>query len=142
MLLTPEKSLCEKKQAIVVSKDPGKPRAHRAVNPKRTYSLRHYRLDGELVKNETCCDFLLVNDSMRKAYLIELKGEHIDDAVEQLEAGERKVRSDLSGYIFYYRIVGSKARTHKINGNKLRRFKEKCGKRLVIKENVLEETLN
>lgn len=40
------------------------------------------------------------------------------------------------------KLVGSKARTHKINGNKLRRFKEKCGKRLVIKENVLEETLN
>lgn len=142
MRLTQEKSLCEKKQAIVVSKDPGKPRLHRAFNPERRYNLRHYRLDGDLVRNETCCDFLLVNDSVKKAYLIELKGEHIDDAVEQLEAGERKVRSDLNGYIFYYRIIGSKARTHKIRSSKLRKFKDKCGKYLIIKENVLEETLN
>lgn len=142
MLLTQEKSLCEKKQAIVVSKDPGKPRMHRAVNPGQKYNLRHYRLDGDLVKNEKCCDFLLVNDSMRKAYLIELKGGHIDDAVDQLEAGEQKICADLNGYIFFYRIVSSKARTHKLNSNKLRKFKSRCGHRLILKEHVLEETLN
>lgn len=61
MLLTKERSLCEKNQSIVVSKDRGNPREHRAINPNRQFDLRHYKLDGELVKYETCCDYLLLN---------------------------------------------------------------------------------
>ena len=82
MLLTPEKSLCEKNQAIVVSRDKGTRREHRAANPQRQFELRHYKLDGELVRQQTCCDFLLINDSGKKAYFIELKGENIDKAVK------------------------------------------------------------
>ena len=48
MLLTPEKSKCEKDQAIVVSKDKGTRREHRATNPQRKFDLRHYKLDGEV----------------------------------------------------------------------------------------------
>lgn len=81
MLLTEERSLCEKNQSIVVSRDRGTAREHRAVNPDRRYSLRHYKMDGDLIKQEKCCDYLLVNDSSKKAYFIELKGRNIDDAV-------------------------------------------------------------
>lgn len=104
--------------------------------------MRHYKLDGDLFKQTTCCDFLLINDSRCKAYLIELKGGNIEDAVEQLEAGEQKCKDELEGYTFFYRIVCSKARTHKIQSLKIRKFKEKCGTRLKIKENVLPETLD
>ena len=142
MLLTPEKSLCEKNQATVVSRDKGNQREHRASNPQRKFDLRHYKLDGDLFKQTKCCDFLLVNDSRYKAYLIELKGGNIDVAVEQLEAGEQKCKDELKGYTFFYRIVCSKARTHKMQSLKLRKFKEKCGTRLKIKENVLTETLD
>ena len=142
MLLIPENSKCGKNQAIVVSKDKGTRREHRATNPKRQFDLRHYKLDGEVFSQTTCCDFLLVNDSMKKAYLIELKGKNIDDAVEQLEAGERMCKAELQGYSFFYRIVCSKAKTHKIRGNKFRKFQEKCGPRLSMKENTLSETLN
>lgn len=142
MFLTPENSLCEKKQAIVVSKEKGNQREHRATNPQRKFDLRHYKLDGNVFKQTKCCDFLLVNDSRNKAYLIELKGGNIDDAVEQLEAGEQKCRDELKGYIFFYRIVCSKARTHKIQSVKFRKFKEKCGVRLMMKENILSELLD
>ena len=141
MLLLPEKSLCEKNQAIVVSKDSGARVEHRALNPKRRFELRHYKLDGELIQQTTCCDFLLINDSRKKAYFIELKGSNIDEAVKQLEAGERICRVELKGYAFLYRIVCSNAKTHKIRNLKYRKFKEKCGSRLEMKERRLEEIL-
>lgn len=81
MLLTPERTLCEKNQSVIVSKDKGSQVQHRAINPERIYEMRHYKLDGDLVKQEKCCDFLLVNDTKRKAYFIELKGGNIDEAV-------------------------------------------------------------
>lgn len=141
MVLTSKDSLCEKNQATVVSRDRGNRREHRAINPGRKFDLRHYKLDGGMFKQTKCCDFLLVNDSKLNAYLIELKGGNIDEAVEQLEAGEQKCKSELKGYTFLYRVVCSKARTHKIQSPKIRKFKEKCGNRLKIKENTLEEIL-
>ena len=90
----------------------------------------------------TCCDFLLVNDSTKKAYFIELKGKNIDDAVEQLAAGERMCKAELQGYSFFYRIVCSKAKTHKIQSNKFRKFKAKYGPHLLMKENILSENLD
>ena len=141
MILTPEKSLCDKNQAIVVSRDRGNFNQHRATNPQRLYDLRHYKLDGDLVTQRTCCDYLLVNDSSRNAYLIELKGANIDKAVEQLEAGEQICRNELSGYRFFYRIVCNKVRTHKVESNKVRKFRDKYGERLLIREKVYEETL-
>lgn len=142
MLLTQEKSLCDKKQAIVVSRDERQSREHRATNPKRAFDLRHYKLDGDFVKNETSCDYLLLNDSSKKAYFIELKGENIDEAVDQLEASEKKFAPELGGYKFFYRIVCSKALTHKIHKPKYLKFKEKCGSSLRTKERILEETLD
>ena len=142
MLLTQEKSLCEKKQAIVVSRDVKQSRVHRAINPEREFDLRHYKLDGDIVQNETSCDFLLLNDSLKKAYFIELKGENIDEAVAQLEASEKKFASELGDYKFLYRIVCSKALTHKIRKPHYSKFAEKCGTRLITKERILEETLD
>ncbi len=142
MLLTPESSLCDKNQAIVVSRDRGEQREHRAKNPQGQFDLRQYKLDGGLFQQTTCCDYLLVNDSRKKAYFIELKGKNIDDAVEQLEAGEEKCKAELEGYLFFYRIVCSKVRTHKVQSVKFRKFKEKCAARLKMKEHCLEETLD
>ncbi len=142
MLLSREKSLCEKNQAIVVSRDKGAQVEHRATNPKRQFDLRHYRLDGGLIQQEKCCDYILINDSRKKAYLIELKGGNIDEAIGQLEAGEQKCRPELKEYSFFYRIVCSKARTHKIQSSKFRKFKEKCAGRLELKEGCLSETLD
>lgn len=143
MLLTPEKSLLrDKNQAIVVSKDERQARAHRAENPQRRFELRHYKLDGGIVTNEKSCDFLLLNDSSKKAYFIELKGTEIDTAVEQLEASAKRFAAELKNYEFLYRIVCSRALTHNIQKPTYRRFKEKCGKRLQMKERKFEEVLD
>ena len=142
MLLTQDKSICEKRQKVVVSKDDKQSRVHRAINPEQKYDLRHYRLDGDLIKYEKCCDFLLLNDSLQKAYFIELKGENIDEAVEQLEAAALKLRSELKDYLCLYRIVSSRVPTHKVHSMKYRKFQEKCGARLITKSKRLEEILN
>lgn len=142
MLLTPDKNRCEKNQAIVVSKDKGNSREHRAINPRSSFDLRHYKLDGDVVSQTRCCDFLLVNDTKGKAYLIELKGSKIEDAIDQLEAGEQICKPELRGYTFFYRVVCSKAKTHQIQGSQVRKFKDKKGSRLIIKENILTETLD
>lgn len=142
MLLTQDKSRCDINQAIVVSKDAGQAREHRALNPDRKFCLRHYKLDGDIVKNQTCCDFLLVNDSSKKAYFIELKGENVEEAVDQLQASATRFSSELSGYTFLYRIVCSRVLTHNVQKTKFRKFKEKCGKNLQTKVGKLEEKLD
>lgn len=142
MLLTPEKSLCEKNQPIIVSRDKRSQVQHRAINPQRVFDVRQYQLDGDLVTQEKCCDFLLTNDTSKKAYFIELKGGNVDEAVAQLEAGERKCRDELKGYYFLYRIVCSKAKTHNIRSTKFRKFQEKCGTRLRMLGPVMEDILD
>lgn len=140
-LLTAEKSLCESKQKIIISKDHGSQRIHRAVNPRQKYNVRQYKLDGDIFKNQKCCDFLVLNDTNRNAYLVELKGGNIDAAVPQIEAGEKLCKPMLPGYQFFYRIVCSKVRTHDVQKNSFRKFKDKCGSRLVYSSSCIEETL-
>lgn len=141
MLLPQEKSLCKNDQKIIVSKDKGSSRRHRAINTGQQYYMRQYRLDGDIVRHQKCCDFLLLNDTLKNAYFIELKGGNIHDAVTQLEAGEQICRAELSGYELYYRIICSKVRTHNVQKNVFRKFKEKCGSRLICAENSLEEKM-
>ena len=141
MLLIPERSHCKINQKIIVSKDKGSQREHRAENPRQQYKVRHYKLDGELVQNRTCCDFLLVNDSGKKAYFIELKGGHIEDAIRQLEKGADICRPELSEYDFYYRIVSSKVRTHNVQKSAYRKFKDRHGSRIKCQTGCMEEVL-
>lgn len=142
MLLEQGKSKCTPNQKIIVSKDKGEMREHRAINPKQMYSVRQYQLDGELIKQQTCCDYLVLNDTLKKAYLIELKGKRINDAVIQLEAGENKCKEELKDYIFHYRIVASKTKTLDMRSPKFRKFQEKHGNKFKYKTNFLEETLD
>ena len=112
MLLTPANSLCDIRQKEIVSRDKGSQVRHIAVNTNQQYDVRQYQLDGVLIRNQTCNDFLVLNDSLKKAYYIELKGRDVKKAVDQLIAGERICRTELKGYVPYYRIVASKSLTH------------------------------
>ncbi len=141
MLLTVEKSHCEERQKIIVSRDNGTSREHRAKNLEQKYCVRHYKLDGEVVVQQKCCDFLLVNDTRRQAYFIELKGRNIDEAVPQLENAVKICRQELKGYEIYYRIVSSKARTHEIKKLSFRKFQDKCGSKLRYQTGCMEEEL-
>ena len=133
-------SECRMNQKVIVSEENG--RAHIATNPDGQYNVRHYRLDGKLVKHETCCDYLLLNDSLQNAYYIELKGHDISRAVEQVLAGERLCRALLKNYVSYYRIVASKSPTLDNMPKKYRNLLDKVGtKRLICKTRRLEEIL-
>lgn len=103
--------------------------------------MRQYKLDGVVVKNETCCDFLLLNDSLRRAYLIELKGRNIDEAVPQLQAGKRILSPELKGYDFYCRIVCSKVNKNDLMKNTFRKFQDACGSRLDYDSVYMERKL-
>ena len=125
---------------VYVSSEKG--RKHIAHNPEGRYEVRHYRLDGDIVKNEVCCDFLLLNDSCMDAYYIELKGRDLVHAVEQVEAGRQKFKESLKDYSAYFRIVTSKTRTQDLHSEKFRRFQRTVGKeRIIVKTNIIEETL-
>lgn len=139
MLLIPEKSKCRTDQKEIVSRDKGSSREHRAINLLR-YKVRHYRLDGDLIRGQTCCDFLLLNDTGLKAYFIELKGSDLDRAVEQLEEGRKIFEAELYGYELLYRAVCSRVKTHKINSRKVRAFKAKHPQ-FVCKTEYFEEKL-
>lgn len=140
-MLTFEKSRCKEHQRLIVSRDSGTRREHRAINPDEKYSVRQYKLDGDLVIQQKCCDFLLLNDSLKKAYFIELKGSNIEEAIPQLENGIKLCAEELIGYTVLCRIVSSKVRTHDIQSNTFRKFKDKYGARLKYKTNVMEEIL-
>ena len=141
MCFTEERSLCEKNQKIIVSKDNGESREHRAINPDRKFEVRQYKLDGDILKQTKTCDFLLLNDTKKNAYLIELKGKKNDDAIDQLLAGERFCRKYFADYTFLYRIVCSKVKTHKLNANKVRKFLDQHPGRVIIKAPKIKENL-
>ena len=126
---------------IVVSPENG--RKHVEINPDGRFEVRHYHLDGEIVRNECCCDYLLANDSMKKVYYIELKGRDIGHAIEQLQAGEEICRASFAEYSAYYRIVSSKTRTQQLNSVKFRHFQKNVGSdRIKVATNEMKEILD
>lgn len=145
MLLSKENSDCKNPhQKIIVSKDSGSPRVHRAINPKGLFEVRHFKLDGNLVKNQTCCDFLLlaIHDTCKKAFFIELKGKNLEKAVIQILAGESLCQEELEGFVSYYRIVTSKTPTHNKMPKNYRNLLDLVGnRRLICKTGEMEEII-
>lgn len=136
-------SLGKKRQAVIVSKDSGQKREHRATNINRC-KVSHYQIDGYVVQDESIrCDFLLMNDDKTDAYLIELKGSDIEHTLEQLEATAIRLKEELRGYTVKYRLVHSRARTQAIRGIKFKKFKQQHSKigEFAYKESLLEEII-
>ena len=103
----------------IVSKENG--RKHIGLNPQQ-YLVTHYRVDGVIFQNQRACDFILINETNGIAYLIELKGCRVDEAVQQLQATEETLRNHLKKYKLQYRIVTStspsrKSRTTGVKGS-------------------------
>lgn len=122
-------SLCEKRQKVIVSKDRHAKPEHRGIN-RDECTVRHYRIDGDVIASKAVkkCDYLLLNDDKYQAYLIELKGTSLLDAIEQLENTEQILKQDLSGFEKNFRIVyrSNTHAVHSIDYNKF--YKRKKGK--------------
>ena len=121
-------SMCGAHQKIIVSRE--NQSIHRAHNA-NSKEVRQYQLDGQIFPKGTrsVCDYILLNDTEKKAYLIELKGRNTEDAIPQIEKSEQAVRSSLHGYAFLYRIVFSGSGTHRLAKTALVAWREKHGKR-------------
>lgn len=135
-------SLCDERQSKIVSKDYGISRKHVAKNQDKC-RVSQYRIDGVVIQDTSRCDFLVINEDKRNAYFIELKGSRIEDAVQQLQATANRLKNQLRGYNFKYRIVCSRARTHAINGNKYKKFQKENSKDngFICKEKMIEEDI-
>lgn len=140
MPLSGFRSLCDKNAPQIVSKDSRKPQYHKGKNVKRAH-VTHYKIDGDVIKKGGRCDFLLMNEDTRTAYLIELKGSDLVKAAEQLDITEKILHLELSKYELQYRIVANKCRTQAIHSSAYRKYQMRWRGRLVQKTGYMEENI-
>ena len=133
-------SICSKNAGQIVSRDKGNPQYHRGNNVAGAY-VTHYKVDGVIIKSGNRCDYLLMNEDVRNAYLIELKGSDLVKAAEQLEATEQILGSELSGYRVHYRIVANKCKTQEIRSSAYRKYQIRWKGRLVQRTGFIEESI-
>lgn len=81
-----------------------------------------------------------MNDDTKKAFFIELKGRNITEAIPQFEGAVAKLKSEISDYSLFFRIIASKSKTHEIRDSKVLKFKKKY-KELIIKNIELVESI-
>ena len=115
-------SLCEEHQKNIVSRDYGTKRKHTAVNPNGICYVTQYNIDGVVIRTGKRCDFLVINEDKKDAYLIELKGSDVEKAAEQLVETEKALSKELRSYTKHYRIVCTRCRTHAINSTKYKKL--------------------
>ena len=116
-------SLCSKNAIQVISRDQGHPQYHKGI------------------ENGSRCDYLLINEEKRRAYLIELKGSDLVKAVQQLETTERTLKQELSAYNLQYRIVANKCKTQEIRSSAYRKYQLRWKGKLVQKTGFIEENI-
>lgn len=133
-------SLCDKNAVQIISKDKGNPQFHKGKNVKRAH-VTHYKIDGNVIRTGSRCDFLLLNEDAQMAYLIELRGSDLVKAAEQLEATERVLHSELSKYELQYRIVANKCKTQAIHSSAYRKYQIRWKGRLIQGTGVIEEII-
>ena len=133
-------SLCSKNAAQIISRDKGNPQYHRGINNARAY-VTHYKIDGTVIKSGNRCDFLLMNEEKKVAYLIELKGSDLVKASQQLEAAERVLQQELSDYTIQCRIVANKCNTQEIHSSAYRKYQIRWKGRFIQKTGFIEENI-
>lgn len=118
-LLSKAASLCESHQKIIVSEE--KNRKHTAKNLDLSL-VRHYKIDGDVITDISIlkCDYLVLNDSKKTAYFIELKSSgKFNEARQQIHSTIEKLRQELPGYIYHGRIIAkSVSSTQKLYATK------------------------
>jgi len=133
-------SLCAKNAHQIISKDRKNPQYHKAVN-KENNDVTQYQIDGIVLKDGTRCDYLLMNETKKVAYLIELKGSDLVKAAEQLENTEKMLRQELFGYSLRYRIVANKCKTQEIRSSAYRKYQMLWKGRLLQKTGFIKENI-
>ena len=133
-------SLCERNAREIVSRDKKNSQYHKAINSSGS-EVSHYQIDGVVIKNGNRCDFLLINETSKNAYLIELKGSDLTKAARQLEATANALHAELAQYQLQYRIIANKCKTQEIQSSAYRKYMIRWKSRLVQKTGVMEEKI-
>ena len=133
-------SLCDKNAPQIVSRDKKNPQYHKGNNTSRE-EVTHYQIDGVVIKTGNKCDYLLINETKKVAYLIELKGSDLVKATQQLEATEKLLKRELSNYKLQYRIVANKCKTQEIHSSAYRKYQMQWKKNLLQKTGFIEENI-
>ena len=115
---------------------------HIAINIDKS-RVRQIKIDGDVLKrNDTSdirVDYLVLNESKKMAYLIELKGRNIKHAFEQLENTDLKLQAALNNCQVYWRVVYS-SRTLNVRSNKIKKYLTNHPQ-LRIKNHVMKENI-
>lgn len=138
-------SQCDKNAKIIICKDFGicEYEAHNNSDSQ----VRKYKIDGEVINDIEIekCDYLVLNDTEKTAYFIELKGSDIHKAINQLENTYSLLKENLFDYQEFFRIV-YRSGTHSVNDSKTIRWKEQKGRKndrnvAIIKNKRLVENI-
>lgn len=139
----PEKECLEfsDNRAIIVAEE--KKKKFIGYNKERKLFSK-FRVDNCLIKKGRKCDFLILDCEKQKAYFIELKGNDLLSAVEQIDHSIDRLISYLDNYRINARIVLSKVSSPDLRSTKYikleRKIKELKGN-LLKKVKILEENL-
>lgn len=140
MPLNKYKSECGLRDPIVISKDKGSSRRHIAHT--NGCDITQYRIDGNVITQGNKCDYLVMNETDKIAYFIELKGADLGWAAKQLSATvEQFGKNFAQQYQIRLRIVASKCKTQEIETTEFRRFRKKWKNTLKYATNVIEEVI-
>lgn len=97
-----------------------------AENP-NSKDVRQFKVDGEVFPSggngPKRCDYLVLNDTDRHAYYIELKGSDILRAIQQIESSITEINSSI-GYDVRCRVI-FRTSTHEVKGAEVLRWKRK-----------------
>lgn len=97
---------------------------HIGENPGR-HTVRQFKVDGEVFSKGTVpqrCDYLLLNDTVKTSYYIELKGSDIPKATQQIDSTVALLSPSLPGYKIFRRIV-YRSGTHGIYESSVEKWK-------------------
>lgn len=99
---------------------------HIAENPNGKY-VRQFKVDGDVFPSGGSgpkrCDYLILNDTDRHAYYIELKGSDILRAIQQIESSIAEINPSI-GYEIHCRVI-FRTSTHEVKGAEALRWKRK-----------------
>lgn len=116
---------------------------HIGNNPGR-HKVRHFQVDGGVFPKGTTpprCDYLLVNDTAKSSYYIELKGSDIPKAIQQIDRSIEEISLSLPGYKIFRRIV-YRTGTHKIDEKAVVKWKAKYAGTVRIAQKQMEENIS
>ena len=105
--------------------------------------VRQIKIDGDILtanyNQERRADYLILDETKKTVYLVELKGSHIMSAFLQLENTNKKLSNALKGHKVYWRVICS-SRTVNLKNNDVKKY-QKNHPQLVIRRNVLRENI-